>query len=220
LPNTGTTHATSTAVSIDTLSTSDSWVEFTFPTPFTATNATNYFVAFEVDGGYTHSSGVDALWVYYISGANALHSGNMASRISSTWTALATADVDFGLYNTAAANSQVSINISGGDVPSIRSTGAAVTVVASVTVTITGLQTGSEVRVWTRDGSGDNDQAVDGIESTTGSTWSFSGQAGQLVNITVYHLNYLPIYIEPYTIPSNNSEVPVQQSTDRIYLNP
>lgn len=125
---------------------------------------------------------------------------------------------DAAIYNNTGG--ALTINVSGGSTPSIRNgAGATTTVNNSVTVTLTGLKSGSEIRVWTRDGNGDNDQVVDGIESS-GTSWSFSGSAGQLVNITIYHLNYLPKYIEPYEIPSNNASIPTDQSSDRIYLNP
>ena len=109
------------------------------------------------------------------------------------------------------------VNISGGDTPSYkrRRGGDTVNIVASVTVTLTGLVPGTEVRVYDTS----DDSAVDGVESS-GTSFAFSYTTGENVYIRIFHVQYLPADILNYTIPASNTSVPVQQTFDRNYLNP
>lgn len=110
------------------------------------------------------------------------------------------------------------VNISGGDTPTYKKAraGDTVNIVSSVTVTLTGLVDGTEVRVYKTS----DDSVVDGIESTSGGSWAFSAAASLGVYIRIFHVQYLPADIVGYTIPTTNASVPVQQVFDRNYSNP
>jgi len=115
----------------------------------------------------------------------------------------------------------ITLNISGGTVPSIRTAGATVNVVASVTVTFTGMKDNTEVRVYRVS----DDSVVDGIEdATTGSTddrsFSWSAAAGLEVYYILHNVAYETIRVNSFTVPSDNASIPIQQRIDRNYVNP
>ena len=103
-----------------------------------------------------------------------------------------------------------------GDLPTYKTAGATISLVSSVTITLTGLVDGTEVRVYKTS----DDSVVDGIESTTGGTWAFSAAAGLGVYMRIFHVEYLPADIEGYTLPGSSTSLPVQQIFDRNYNNP
>ena len=88
------------------------------------------------------------------------------------------------------------------------------------TLSFTGLQPGSEVRCY--QGS-DPATAVEigGIESTVGSTFSFThSSGGQVGFIRILAMGYQPISIDPYTFKSTDDSILIQQVVDRNYSNP
>jgi hypothetical protein len=86
------------------------------------------------------------------------------------------------------------------------------------TITLTGLKTGTEVRVY-KNNSGNNGDYIDGIESTSGSTFSFQAESSTTINIMINHLNYLPADIWQYSVGSDNVSIPISQFVDRQYQN-
>lgn len=109
----------------------------------------------------------------------------------------------------------VTLNVSGGTVPSVRSAGATVNVVASTTVTLTGLVANTEVRVYD---AGDGSE-IAGVENS-GTSFAFGDAAANVVDIRIFHVMYEPADIEGYTIPASATSVPIQQQFDRNYENP
>lgn len=92
----------------------------------------------------------------------------------------------------------------------------------NISVTITDLQPGTEVRVYPEE-SPINTTEIAGIESTgSPSEFTFSGPAGLVVNIVIFHLDYVlpPDNRLQLTIPSADTAFPVSQIIDRNYLNP
>lgn len=88
------------------------------------------------------------------------------------------------------------------------------------TLSFTGLQPGSEVRCYT---GSDPASAVEigGIESTSGSTFSFSHSSGGSVGfIRIFALGYQPVTYDPFTFSSSDQSILVQQVVDRNYSNP
>lgn len=161
-----------------------------------------------------------------ISGCTFISNSNHAIELNSTGTYTLN-NCTFSVYGangtTSAAiynNSGLSItlNISGGTIPTVlNSAGSSTTIVASNTVTLTGLQAGSEVRAYLGTNPSTSTE-IDGVESSTTSfifSQSYSGQAGY---IQVFALGYLPIRLS-ITYESNNISIPIQQSIDRVYLN-
>jgi hypothetical protein len=113
----------------------------------------------------------------------------------------------------------LTVNVAAGaTVPSIRSAGATVNVVVGqTTVTVTPLTPNTEVRVFSRDGSGNNDVELAGVENS-GTSFQFTLTAGTVVNVVVFNITKLPIDIYGYTVPSADANLQVNQQNDRNYL--
>lgn len=87
------------------------------------------------------------------------------------------------------------------------------------TLSFTGLATGSEVRAYV---GTDPATAVEigGVESTSGSTFSFShSSGGQAGYIMILAMGYQPIRI-PYTYQTSDTSILIQPVIDRNYSNP
>jgi hypothetical protein len=114
------------------------------------------------------------------------------------------------------ASGTVTLNVSGGTTPSIRTAGATVNIVQTISVTLTGLVNPTEVRVYT---SGTTTELAGQDDVTTGS-FQFSLQASTVVDIRVFSVGYVPADIIGYTIPTSAASIPIQQVIDRVYNNP
>jgi hypothetical protein len=125
------------------------------------------------------------------------------------------------VYNNS--GKAITINISQGTVPAVRNgAGATTTIVNAIQVTLTGLKDNTEVRVLEFGANppvelAGTENATDGTIDNR--TFSFSLTAGTIVTIVVHSLAYEYISISPYTVPSAPSELPIQQRTDRNYIN-
>jgi len=136
-----------------------------------------------------------------------------------TFTGYASSDGSTGneaIYVNIASGS-MTINVSGGTTPSIRTAGATVTVVNSVTVTLTGLKNPSEVRVFNAGTT--TERSGTGAEDVTGGTHAFSLPANTSVDISVLSLGYQNMRILAYSTPTS-ATLPISQVLDRQYLNP
>jgi hypothetical protein len=122
------------------------------------------------------------------------------------------------LFPDTGSDTTWTVNISGGDTPTYKKAraGDTVNIVSSVTVTLTGLVDGTEVRVYKTS----DDSVVDGIESTSGGSWAFSAAASLGVYMRIFHVSYYPADIIGYTIPGTATSIPVSQVFDRNYENP
>jgi hypothetical protein len=84
----------------------------------------------------------------------------------------------------------------------------------TVTLTVTGLQTGSDVVIYKQ-----SDGSVLGSVDANGSTsWGYIYETVQNIDIGVFKANYIPFYIRNYVLTTSNSSVPVAQVVDRAYL--
>ena len=88
----------------------------------------------------------------------------------------------------------------------------------TVSITLTGLKSGSEVRVY-EDSGGLNGDELAGIESS-GTSFTFECPANTTVNMMINHLNYLPADIWGYVVETEDVSIPVSQFVDRQFLNP
>jgi len=128
------------------------------------------------------------------------------------------------IYNNSGG--LVTLNIlGGGDPPTIRNgTGSTTEVNQLVTVTLTNLREDTEIRVF--DSATSNPQVeLAGTENATGGSFddrefSFSLNAGTIVDIVVHSVVYESLRINNFTIPSTDSTFPVDQRFDRNYFNP
>lgn len=136
-----------------------------------------------------------------------------------TFTGYAASDGSTGnecIYNNSGG--LVTLNITGGTTPTIRNGAGASTVVNStVTVTVTPLATGSEVRAYrVSDGV-----ELAGIESSTGSSFAMGLPSGTAVNIVVlcYSPPKIPVRIENVSFTVSQNLNPFQRD-DPNFNNP
>lgn len=130
-----------------------------------------------------------------------------------------------GANDAAVVNSSgglVTINVSGGDTPTIRNIGGATTnVVSAVTITLTGMKDGTEVRIF----DGGTSTELDGIELVTAGTtdnrsFSFGATPSDVLDIKFANNDWITDSIIGYVVPSSNSSIPVSQRQDRVFDNP
>lgn len=100
--------------------------------------------------------------------------------------------------------------------------GGTVVINNSKTLTITGIVTGSEVRIYSRNGDGSNNLELAGIENTAGTTfvYNYNYVAATAVNIVVFNTAYQYYSVNNYTLAATDASLPVQQIADRQYFNP
>jgi len=124
---------------------------------------------------------------------------------------------DAAIYNNS--GKEINITIAGGTIPTVRNGAGSTTNIISglVTITLTGLKTNTEIRVYVDD-AGQNGDEIDGIENSS-TSFSFSVSEGEIINIIINNLNYLPADIWGFVVPSNNTTIPITQFPDRQYSN-
>jgi hypothetical protein len=115
------------------------------------------------------------------------------------------------------ASGAMTISISGGSTPSIRTAGCTVTVSSAVTVTLTGLKNPTEVRVFNAGTT--TERSGTGAENVTSGSHAFGLPSGTAVDISILSLGYQNLRILNYSTASN-ATLPVSQVIDRQYLNP
>lgn len=115
---------------------------------------------------------------------------------------------------------EVLINVSNGDTPTIRNSfGSSTDVQNPVILTLTNIISGSEVRFLSETNGVWNE--LDGTEES-GTTFAFNYTFASsfFVDIVILNLTHKYLRIAQLELGSTNSTVPVQQQTDRVYLNP
>jgi hypothetical protein len=119
------------------------------------------------------------------------------------------------IYNNSGG--AVTINVSGGgDTPTIRNgAGASTTVNNSITLTLAGLQAGSDIVILN---AGTSTERVN-VDANAGTTYDYAySVASEDIDIGVFKAGYVPFYIRSYTLGSSNSSLPVSQVVDRNYV--
>lgn len=99
----------------------------------------------------------------------------------------------------------------------LASSGDIITSTSSSTLTISGLKTGSEVRVYR---SSDMVELTGVENSETTFTWGFSVTGTVTVEIAILHLEYQYMRLYDIILSSSDVTIPVQQIKDRNYVNP
>lgn len=128
---------------------------------------------------------------------------------------------DAAIYNNSGG--LVTLNITnGGDTPTYRNGSGASTVINNnVTVTITGLRDNTEIRIYA---AGTRTELAGTESATTGSvdnrSFDFSIAASTDIDIRIFNVNYNPVYIFDFTVPTSSTSIPITQVIDRSYDNP
>jgi hypothetical protein len=84
----------------------------------------------------------------------------------------------------------------------------------TITLTITGIATGSDVIVYAA-GTSTVRQTADAVSGTT-STYTY--ETTESVDIGVFKAGYIPYFVRGYALTSSNASIPVSQALDRAYL--
>lgn len=124
-----------------------------------------------------------------------------------------------GVYNNSAG--AVTINVTGGgDTPSIRNANAAAnttTVNNNRSVTLTGLQDNTEVRVYTAGTTTELAGTEDATDGTSGNrSFTFSVANGASIDIRIHKVTYEHLDILALSVTADSS-IPVSQRFDRNY---
>lgn len=114
------------------------------------------------------------------------------------------------------ATGTMTISISGGSTPSIRTAGCAVTVLNTKTLTFTNLVTGSDIVITTSD----TNTVILSIDQNAGTTYeySYAYAAGTYVDIKIIKAGYVPYPIYDYLLANTNASLPIAQDVDRAYV--
>ena len=83
-----------------------------------------------------------------------------------------------------------------------------------VTLSITGLQTGSDVVIY----KNSNGTVLDSVDSNAATSWDYVYETVQNIDIGVFKIGYVPFYIRNLAITANDSSVQISQIIDRAYL--
>lgn len=113
-----------------------------------------------------------------------------------------------------ATSGSVTVSVSGGAIPTYTSDGVAVTMTLSTTLTLTGLQNNTEVRIYEQGTINE----IAGSENVTGGTFTASISVSS-VDIVVHALGYLNQRLVNIDTSSDRT-IPIQQTIDRQYENP
>jgi hypothetical protein len=114
-------------------------------------------------------------------------------------------------------------------VPSYRNAGTSTTAVnLSVTLTLSGLISGSEVRIQEARGTAPSGIELYHIESVPASAngiveWTYNYSdfiQPYYIDIIVHNIYYTHLRVEDVLLPATNSTIPIQQAEDRWYSNP
>jgi hypothetical protein len=85
---------------------------------------------------------------------------------------------------------------------------------AGYNLTITGLQSGSDVVVY----DAGTITVLGSVDANAGSTWVYNYQAADTVDIGIFKAGFVPLYVRGLAIGTADSSIPVAQTIDRAYL--
>jgi hypothetical protein len=113
------------------------------------------------------------------------------------------------------ATGSMTISISGGSTPSIRTAGATVNISNPKILTLSGLIAGSDIVIKTSD----TNTALVNIDQNAGSTYAYNYQyvAGTYVDILIMKAGYMPYTVYDFLLANTDAELPIAQSIDRNY---
>jgi len=123
---------------------------------------------------------------------------------------------DAAIYNNSGG--AVTLNITGGgSTPTVRNgAGASTTVNSGATLTLTGLQTGSDIVILD---AGTTTERVN-VDAHGATSYGFSYTATGNVDICVFKAGYVPFFVRGFTLTTSDATLPIAQVADRNYSNP
>lgn len=133
------------------------------------------------------------------------------------------------LFDPPSGTGNLTLNILGGgsNLNYINRSTGTVTINNNIQVTLTGMKDFTEVRVLDVTTDPANPTILVGIENVVSASvgandndFAFSLAAGTTVDIAIHSIQYEYVRISNFTVPTSDTEVPIQQRFDRNYSNP
>jgi hypothetical protein len=128
------------------------------------------------------------------------------------------------IYNNS--GNLITINVAGGDTPSIRNgTGSFTIVNNTVTLTLTGIVANSEVRIYSH-GTINELAGIENVDTLDDSgitykfVYAYNYSASTYVDIVIHNVQYEYYRIDNLLLASENGSIPIDQQFDRNYDNP
>lgn len=123
---------------------------------------------------------------------------------------------DAAIYNNSGG--LVTLNVTGGgDTPTVRNgTEASTTVNSGATLTLTGLEPGSDIVILD---AGTTTERVN-VDANAGTSYAYNYTATGSVDIGVFKVGFVPLYIRGFTLTTSDASLPIDQIPDRNYANP
>lgn len=112
------------------------------------------------------------------------------------------------------ASGTVTITVSGGNTPSIRTAGATVNVVSGATVTFTGLPTGCDIVILTAGTS----TILNQVDQHGSNSYPWAYQGTPTVDVGFIKPGFVPYYIRGLSLGATDSSIPVAMTADRNYV--
>lgn len=222
---TGAALASSYTANVATLGTTQEEINFMFNyttgTDFTISSGTNYVVSLEFIS--TSSSSTNSVNVAVNTSNVAV--GNFSGNTGTAWTAFSAIDMFYRVFsdgNMLLTNSDTAW-------PVYASRGGGISLVTtSYTLTITGIEANSEVRIFDNatleEITGIETVSItDGITYTDGVTrykfdYTYVYSVSLTVDIVVFNVNFQYFRLTGYKPAASNSSLPITQITDRQYI--
>jgi hypothetical protein len=84
----------------------------------------------------------------------------------------------------------------------------------TVTLTLTGLQAGSDVVIL----AAGTETVLASVDANAGSTYGYTYETPVSVDLCVFKAGYIPLYVRGYALGSTDASLPIAQVADRAYL--
>ncbi len=144
---------------------------------------------------------------------------NLVSPGTYTFDALTFTDNTWDVWNTSGG--QVTINAINNsnpvDAKVLNSVGSTTTINNTKQLTLTGIVSGSEVRIY----SAGTTTELDGAETVENTfTYTYNYSPSTFIDIVVHNVNYVYYRVDNYELGDTNGTLPIQQVFDRNYSNP
>ena len=152
-------------------------------------------------------------------GNNAIHMG-----AAGTYTFVGNTFTGYGISGSPSAaiyhdsGGHLIINVQDGDSPGVYNVGGSTAEVNNpVILTLSGLVSGSEVRIY----EAGTITELDGVEnSSTTFDFPYTFAASTYVDIVIHHVDYVYLRIETLLLSDTSGTIPIDQQFDRWYSNP
>lgn len=124
--------------------------------------------------------------------------------------------LDAAIYNNSGG--AVTLNITGGgDTPTVyNGSGATTNIVSGATLTLTGLQPGSDIVILE---AGTTTERVN-VDAHAGTSYGYAYTVNGSVDIALFKVGFVPTFVRGFTLDGVNASIPIVQRPDPAYSNP